>query len=301
MSRKRYRKGLGLMSGYIIADETRIRYVALKVKDLQAMVDFYTQIAGLALLKRSEEVAYLGTRQNQEVLVTLHKIAGHTPKAPTAGLEHMAILLPDRNTLGSALQHMVDNGIAIDGVFENSYSQTFIIHDPEGNGVEFADDKSASEWRTPNAIDWHNERTETIAQDVLLKHQGDKYAAAPAGISIGHVQLRVNNLADTAKFYEAGLGFSVNNDADPKQLFLAAGDYHHHIGINLTNDEHLAKPVFDEYGLDYVNLILPNESAMDLLRTNLDVQGFKDYDYNSQFHYLQVTDPNGINLWFAIA
>ena len=37
------------MSGYIIADETRIRYVALKVKDLQAMVDFYTQIAGLAL------------------------------------------------------------------------------------------------------------------------------------------------------------------------------------------------------------------------------------------------------------
>ena len=28
---------------------------------------------------------------------------------------------------------------------------------------------------------------------------------------------------------------------------------------------------------------------------------FKDYDYNSQFHYLQVTDPNGINLWFAIA
>lgn len=301
MSRKRYRKGLGLMSGYIIADETRIRYVALKVKDLQAMVDFYTQIAGLALLKRSEEVAYLGTRQNQEVLVTLHKIAGHTPKAPTAGLEHMAILLPDRNTLGSALQHMVDNGIAIDGVFENSYSQTFIIHDPEGNGVEFADDKSASEWRTPNAIDWHNERTKTIAQDVLLKHQGDKYAAAPAGISIGHVQLRVNNLADTAKFYEAGLGFSVNNDADPKQLFLAAGDYHHHIGINLTNDEHLAKPVFDEYGLDYVNLILPNESAMDLLRTNLDAQGFKDYDYNSQFHYLQVTDPNGINLWFAIA
>lgn len=288
-------------ASFSIAEETRIRFVALKVKDLQAMVDFYSQIAGLDLLKRSEQLAYLGTRQNQEVLVTLHKISGHKAKKPTAGLEHMAILLPDRDTLGSALQHMIDNGIVINGLYENAYSQTFIIHDPEGNGVEFAYDKSASQWRTPNAIDWKKEKTVKADQEAILKHQNGKYNSAPAGVSIGHVQFRVNDLADTARFYEKGLGFEVNDDADPKQLFLAAGDYHHHIGINLTDDDTLAKPAWDTYGLDYVNFVLPNEAAMDLLRTNLDAQGFKNYEYNGQFHYLQVTDPNGINLWFALA
>ncbi|KRL14278.1 MAG: VOC family protein [Schleiferilactobacillus perolens] len=289
------------MSGYNIADETRIGFVALKVKDLQAMLDFYSQIAGLALLKRSEEAAYLGARQNQEVLVTLHKIAGEKPKEATAGLEHFAILLPDRNTLGSALQHMVDNGIAIDGVYENAYSQTFIIHDPEGNGVEFAYDKSAAEWRNINAVDWHSERTVKIPLDNVLNHQDGKYSEAPAGVNIGHVQLRVNNLKETANFYEKGLGFSINDDADPKQLFLAAGDYHHHIGVNLADSGQLARPAFNNYGLDFVNLVLPNESAMDLLQTNLAAQGFSDFDYNAQFHYLQVTDPNGINLWFSLA
>jgi catechol 2,3-dioxygenase len=54
-------------------------------------------------------------------------------------------------------------------------------------------------------------------------------------VRVGHVHLRVADLDRSIAFYRDGLGFNVIADGRPLGLeaaFLAAGDYHHHIGLN---------------------------------------------------------------------
>ena len=55
---------------------------------------------------------------------------------------------------------------------------------------------------------------------------------APAGTAIGHVHLQVAELAEIEAFYAGVLGFDVMVRGYPGALFVAAGGYHHHLGLN---------------------------------------------------------------------
>ncbi|HEX9107081.1 MAG TPA: VOC family protein, partial [Longimicrobiales bacterium] len=54
----------------------------------------------------------------------------------------------------------------------------------------------------------------------------------PAGTRVGHVHLHVGDLAEAAAFYHAGLGLDEVVWSYPGALFLSAGGYHHHLGVN---------------------------------------------------------------------
>ena len=49
---------------------------------------------------------------------------------------------------------------------------------------------------------------------------------------MGHVHLQVADLADAEAFYAGVLGFDVMVRGYPGALFVSAGGYHHHIGLN---------------------------------------------------------------------
>ncbi|KRN29297.1 hypothetical protein IV38_GL000179 [Lactobacillus selangorensis] len=70
--------GVNEMATFKIAPETRIGFLALKVQDLDKMTEFYTNILGLRVLKRTNDQVYLGTQVNQEVLLTFRQIDGKT-------------------------------------------------------------------------------------------------------------------------------------------------------------------------------------------------------------------------------
>ena len=54
----------------------------------------------------------------------------------------------------------------------------------------------------------------------------------PAGTSIGHVHLKVSDLDKALAFYHGLLGFAITDRFGSQAVFIAAGDYHHHIGLN---------------------------------------------------------------------
>jgi catechol 2,3-dioxygenase len=54
----------------------------------------------------------------------------------------------------------------------------------------------------------------------------------PADARVGHVQLQVADLAAAEAFYAGALGFDVTVRGYPGALFVAAGGYHHHVGLN---------------------------------------------------------------------
>ena len=54
----------------------------------------------------------------------------------------------------------------------------------------------------------------------------------PPGTRIGHVHLHVGDLAAAEAFYAGALGFEVTVRGYPGALFVSAGGYHHHLGLN---------------------------------------------------------------------
>jgi len=51
-------------------------------------------------------------------------------------------------------------------------------------------------------------------------------------VRVGHVHLKVSDLERSLRFYRDALGFSVTQRFGKDAVFLSAGGYHHHIGLN---------------------------------------------------------------------
>ena len=83
-------------------------------------------------------------------------------------------------------------------------------------------------------------------------------------VRVGHVHLRVADLDRAVAFYRDGLGFAVTADARPAGLgmvLLAAGDYHHHIGLN-TFDSAGGPPPAGHSGLYHVAFLYPDRREL---------------------------------------
>ena len=57
--------------------------------------------------------------------------------------------------------------------------------------------------------------------------------SAPEGLRVGHIHLKVSDLERAVAFYHGLLGFKITQRYGSEAVFLAAGDYHHHVGLNV--------------------------------------------------------------------
>jgi catechol 2,3-dioxygenase len=113
--------------------------------------------------------------------------------------------------------------------------------------------------------------------------------SVPVGTDIGHVHLEVTDLDATAAFYDEALGMDVRARHDGA-VFLAAGGYHHHVGVNVWNRR--SEPACGR-GLAWFELELPDEGAVTTVRDRLARNG---YAVESTTRGVTVTDPDGITI-----
>src|SRR5690606_3738134 len=92
------------------------------------------------------------------------------------------------------------------------------------------------------------------------------------GAGIGHVHLQVGDIALAEQFYAGVLGFDVMNRYGSQALFVAAGGYHHHIGMNTWNSQG-AGPRAASLGLGQVSIELPTTDDVDALVSRLRTAG----------------------------
>src|SRR5688500_12873048 len=84
-------------------------------------------------------------------------------------------------------------------------------------------------------------------------------------VRVGHVHLRVADLERSLAFYRDGLGFGVVADGRAIGLdaaFLAAGDYHHHIGLNTWESAGATPPPPGHTGLYHVAFVYPDRAEL---------------------------------------
>jgi len=95
-----------------------------------------------------------------------------------------------------------------------------------------------------------------------LQEASELQAEAPAGTRIGHVHLQVADLAEAEAFYHGVLGFDVIVRGYPGALFVSAGGYHHHIGLNTWHSAGQAPAAAGSVGLRSFTIELPNGSEL---------------------------------------
>jgi catechol 2,3-dioxygenase len=274
-----------------IHPDTTLGTVRLNVADLDRAQSFYERAIGLRALEQVDDTARLGVDAGAPVLEL-----GGRPDAPrrppgTTGLFHFAILLPSRRELARALGRLADARWPLSGASDHLVSESLYLRDPEANGIEIYCDRPRESWRYVDG----KLRMATLPLDVdgviaeLPGDDGEPDGMPPEG-RIGHVHLQVADLAAAERFYHEILGFDVTVRGYPGALFVSAGGYHHHVGVNTWAGEGAPGPPPGSLGLDWFEVVLPNEEELEQVAQRLrsaDMDGERDGDG------LLVADPSG--------
>jgi catechol 2,3-dioxygenase len=218
--------------GYRLPGATRIGRVRLQVADLDRSVSYYQQVIGFEVLEKTENAVSLGLAGDRVPLVELHERAGvaPVPRRGRLGLYHFAILLPDRAALGRFVEHLSKLGVRA-GASDHLVSEALYLNDPDGLGIEVYADRPRAEWEiegrqlamTTEPLD---------LQSLVRAAAGVPWQGMPTGTVIGHVHLHVGDIDSAAQFYHQLLGLDKVIWSYPGALFLSAGGYHHHLGVN---------------------------------------------------------------------
>ncbi len=265
-----------------IPTDARIGRIALTVNDLDKMTAFYQDIIGLALLDADDDCTVLGAGETALLMLQQNMDASERPES-AAGLYHVAFRVPDREALGSVLQRAEKHGV-LSGASDHGVSEALYLSDPEGNGIEVYRDRSRAQWP-------HNDDgtirmgTQLLDLDRLRQDAGTE-DTVPDGTTVGHVHLEVASLADARDFYVDTLGLNVRQET-PHALFVAAGDYHHHVGLNTwhgRSDPNAGR------GLAWFEIVVPDDTVSRMQET-------VEQDYGQVAPVddgFSVTDPSGI-------
>ncbi len=256
---------------------TTVGPVRLTVADLPAMTAFYERVIGLRVLDRGDDVVRLGV-PGEAPLVELAGRAGAPPRAPhSSGLFHLALLVPSRPELARAIRRVAAAGWPISGASDHLVSEALYLDDPEGNGIELYRDRPREEWR--HGTDGQIEMA-TLPMDLegvldslpaSAEDAGDDGMAA--GTRMGHVHLQIADVAAGEAFYHGVLGFDVVVRGYPGALFVSAGGYHHHIGMN-TWDSAGGPPTNPAArGLRSFSVLLPDADELARVRARIEATG----------------------------
>ena len=121
------------------------------------------------------------------------------------------------------------------------------------------------------------------------------------GTRIGHVHLKVADLDRALAFYCGVLGFELKQRYGDQAAFIAAGGYHHHIGLNTWESKGGSPPPRGSTGLYHVAILYPTRAALaDALRrlitAGISLDGASDHGV-SEALYLSDPDGNGVELY----
>ena len=218
--------------GFRLPAATRLGVVRLQISNMARSLAYYERTLGFRTLRREDGVAVLGAAEGDTPILELHERPGArpVPRRGKLGLFHLAILLPDRASLGRLVSHLSSIG-AYAGMSDHLVSEALYLSDPDGLGIEVYADRPRDQWRYVGR-EIEMSTLPLNVQDLVSAGTGRRWAGMPNGTTMGHVHLHVGDLAEAARFYHEALGFDKVVWGYPGALFMSAGGYHHHLGTN---------------------------------------------------------------------
>jgi catechol 2,3-dioxygenase len=239
----------------VIDPATLLGFVSLTVSDLERSLAFYAGVVGFVLLQRTDGTAVLGA--GDLPLLTLTEDRGAAPwTSGYTGLHHFAPVLPSRGDLGRLYRRLLDHGYEPIGE-EHRATEAIYFDDPDNQRIEMYQDRSSDMWS--GGIGEIPFDAEGLLEAGATENT--RWEGLPAGTRLGHMHLRVGDIERAKEFYHGVLGFDVMAEM-PEALFVSAGGYHHHIGMNIWESKGASAPPEHTAGLRFFTVDLPGDAAL---------------------------------------
>jgi catechol 2,3-dioxygenase len=285
---------VNLQESISIHPDTMMGTVALTVADVARSRDFYERAVGLRASDRGDGATVLSADGGRP-LVALHgdSSAGALNRRAT-GLYHLAILLPTRLDLAFALARLAEARWPLDGASDHLVSEALYLSDPDGNGIEIYRDRPRDQWRRRDGA-LEMATLPLDLNDLLseLSQATELQARVPPGTTIGHVHLQVSDIEEAEAFYHGLLGFDVMVRSYPGALFVSAGGYHHHLGLNTWHSRGSAPPAVGSVGLRDFQVELPGRDELEAVVARLRAAGLAATELGGD---ALLRDPSGNGL-----
>lgn len=257
----------------LLAADTAMGPVTLKVGNLDAMTAYYRDAVALQVLSATGDTATLG-RGTTPVVILEHAPELNHASPRDAGLFHTAILFDTEEALAAAVYSVASKyPKTFAGSADHLVSKAFYFSDPEGNGVELYWDRERSAWSwvhgsvematlglDPNAFLGENLTDEAVAEPLI------------GGAQVGHVHLQVGDVTRAREFYVDTLGFEETAVYGAQALFVSAGGYHHHMAMNTWKSAG-AGPRLPALGLARVDIEVPSHDDLGALTERMTHHG----------------------------
>jgi len=262
----------------LLAADTSMGAVTLRVADLDAMTTYYRDAIALEVLSADGDIAVLG-RATTPVMILQHAPELRNASPRDAGLFHTAILFETEEALAASVYSVAQKyPNTFTGSSDHLVSKAFYFNDPENNGVELYWDRDRSSWS------WAHGSIEmsTLFLDpnqFLQEHLTQEAVDAPliGGASVGHIHLQVGDIPSAHEFYVTRLGFEQTTTYGDQALFVSAGGYHHHMAMNTWNSSG-AGPRKLALGLGRVDIRVPSADDLGALGERLTHFGVQTRD-----------------------
>lgn len=254
------------MTGHLPSD-TSIGRVRLKTANLDRALHFYAGLLGLHIRDRGEQPGVVLTAHptSDTGLIILEEHPHARPKPPrTTGLYHFALLMPNRRELARLLKRLAQAGWPFQGFSDHGVSEAVYLADPEGNGIELYADRPREQWPRRNgrlAMYTRPLDLQNLLAELEARPETDDEPPVHPETRMGHIHLHVSDLGKAENFYSRLLGFDVTERNYPGALFLSAGGYHHHLGVNIWAGPGAPPPPEDAAGLLDFAIVIPDAGA----------------------------------------
>lgn len=286
------------MSDFVIDGRTAVGPVRLTVADLGRALSFYEGVLGMSGVRQPDGDYALSA--GGAPLLSLDERRGARPKPQrSTGLYHVAILMPSRVELARVIARLAETRYPLGGASDHLVSEALYLDDPDGNGLEIYADRPRDAW--PKAGREVRMSVDPLdIEGILGELDGapGPWAGLPAGTTIGHVHLHVADLRAAEAFYVGVLGFEVMQRFGNSALFVAAGGYHHHLGLNIWVGAGAPPPPPDAVGLRHYAVRLPDAGALAAVVGRVRAAGLA-LEEAADGHFVRDPSQNGVLLVVA--
>ena len=266
-------------SAPLIPLTTKLGPVHLAVTDRAKALAIWQDVVGLDLIEESGNVLTLGAGGTPLIVLETGALRPVVPRS--IGLYHVAIHVPQRADLAQMAVRALQRNVRISPT-DHLVSEAIYLWDLDGNGIEITfetpwrgtlGDPDKGQTYAVTADGKPHSGREPIDLNGLLAELGTNPVLAarmPAGTRIGHVHVHVNDLAQAMAFYRDVIGFGGFLLIHSFGMGDVGLDYMpHSLAFNIWSGPQASLPPAGSAGLRWFTIVLPDQAALDAVRTRL--------------------------------
>lgn len=276
------------MKKFQLSKDVYVKTIAIKVKDVEKMVNFYKNVLGFVLKLEENNLSILGSQEKNSRLLVLEEtdtqdeVVGAFEKAFC-----FSLLIPTEEEFGSVLRRISSHHYPIEKTVQSANRRSVFIVDPEGNELEIS-----------VKIKGNNDtkQTETFSVQSLVHESKVLYSSLSREVHFDRLKIPMENRTGYFYFYKDILGMGTDQ-VHEEDLLLDNGGFVVHLddSVNIVSEN---KADQETLGIDFFVIPLKNKEDMLELKEHLEREQ-QDFFVDKKVTILTIFDPGNIEWWFV--